>query len=183
MSKKPFKATTFRKLMIFVFIIVILGIGGAFYYGLNLIREYAIEVTHTSEDAKASGDQIDQLQALQQELETTQALVGKANELFATEQTFQTQAITDLQKYAAESGIGITSTNFDQGETPPQGARRVTITLTEPVSYQNLIRFLSLIEGSIPKMQVVTLTTSRPPGASTSDTVIVDPIVINISVR
>lgn len=183
MSKKPFKATSFRKLMIFVFIIVILGIGGAFYYGLGLIREYAIEVTHTSEDAKASGDQINQLQTLQQELETTQALVNKANELFATEQTYQTQAITDLQKYANEAGVAITSTNFDQGDTPPQGARRVTITLTEPVNYQNLIRFLSLVEGSIPKMQVVTLTTSRPQGATTTEDVVVEPIVINISVR
>ncbi len=182
MSKKALQATTLRKLLITLFILVILGIGGAFYFGLGLIREYAIEVTHSSEDAKASGGQIEDLQALQKQLEATQTLVGKANELFATEQTFQTQAITDLQRYASEAGVAITSTNFDQGDQPPQGARKVTITLTEPVSYPNLIRFLTLIEGSIPKMQVTKLTTSRPTSPS-GDTVSVDPIELNISVR
>ncbi len=70
-----FKATTLRGILIFFMIIVIGGAGAGFYFGLQMVRTYAVEVSHTTQDATASGTQFDQLQSLRQQLGQTQRLV------------------------------------------------------------------------------------------------------------
>ena len=74
MSKqKKFQATSLRKLLVTLFVIVILGLAGAFYLGLQIIREYSVEVEKTSKDAAASAKQVEDLAALRQQLADTQA--------------------------------------------------------------------------------------------------------------
>ena len=182
-SKKfQFTATTLRKLLSVAFILLILAIAGAFYYGLQVIRDYAVEVTHVSEDAKVSGEQINKLQQLRTQLAAMRQLVEKADRIFATDATYQSQAVSDLGRYADAAGVSIKDISFPQADQTAVGTRQVKLSLTQPVSYARLIRFLQLVEGSMPKMQVTELTVHHlePPA---DDQVTVDDITFNISVR
>lgn len=162
--------------------LVIISICGGFAYGLQVIREYSKEVTRTTEDANASGKQVEQLQALRQQLAQAQSLVEKANQIYATPANYQSVALNDLRRYATVAGISIVDTDFSQGDQPSQDSRRVTITLGDPVSYKNLVRFMQLVETSMPKMQVQSFSVARP-SAPVGDQVTVSDIIINISVR
>ncbi len=184
--KKAMTATSFQKLLIF-FVVIVIGITAAgFYYGLGEIRKLAVQVNNKVEDAEASGDQIDELRRLQQTLAQSDSLVQKANRMFTTESAFTSEAVRDLNRYASVAGVSIFETNFvEAGEVQGAGSatdRFIKVSLTQPVSYARLIRFLQLVEGNLPKMQVNTLTVSRPDQIN-GDQVTVGDITIGVSVR
>lgn len=182
-QKQAFQATSLRKLLVFLMILILAAAIGGFYLGLQQIRAYAVEVSHTTQDASASGAQVDRLRVLEQQLAQTQTLVEKADRIFTTDADYQSQAVKDLQKYASVAGVTISNTDFAQGgDIASQPYRLVTIRLEQPVSYERVVRFLQLVEGSIPKMQVDSITITRPASAS-GDQVNVESIGIRISVR
>lgn len=184
--KKGMTATSFQKLLIFFVCIVVALTAAGFYFGLMEVRKLAIQVNNKVEDAKASGDQIDELRRLQQTLTQSDSLVQKANRMFSTEASFTSDVVRDLERYASVAGVSIVNRNFVESSevtasgTSPQ--RFIRISLAQPVSYAKLLRFIQLIEGNLPKMQINTMTISRPDQTS-GDTVIVGDITIGVSVR
>ncbi len=184
--KKGMPASSFQKLLIFFICVVIALTAAGFYYGLTEVRKLAVQVNNKVEDSRASGDQIDELRRLQQTLTQSDTLVQKANRMFTTESAFTSDAVRDLEKYAAVSGVRIENQKIlEAGEV--QGAssatdRFIRISLVQPVSYAGLLRFVQLIEGNLPKMQINTLTISRP-DRPVGDNVTVGEITIGVSVR
>ncbi len=179
-KKSGMTATGLRGLLIFLMILVIAGSVAGFYYGLQMVREYAVEVSHTTQDAAASDNQFDQLQALRQQLAQTQQLVKKANQIFTTNAKYQSQAVTDFQAYAKKAGVTIDTITFpNEGSTST--TKVVSVTLEDPVEYKRLIHFLQLTETSLPKLQTTSLSISR--NTSNNDTVDVAAIKFNMSVK
>jgi hypothetical protein len=165
--KKTMKASSLRKGLTALLIIMILGAGAGFYYGLEQIRAFSIEVRHTAADANASADAIDELQKLKQALAERESLVAKANQVFATESNFQSQALKDIQKYASAIGLTISNTNFEVEKgaiTTPSSllGKPFSITVQSPVSYKKFLQLLDAIEGNVPKMQIASIEVSRP---------------------
>jgi len=186
-NKKTQAATTTRNLLAFILVAVILGATAGFYYGLQIIKDYSLEVTHAVTDSSASATNIDQLSQLKQQLASGQALVAKADSLFATPDTYQTQALKDISKYASEAGVTISSIDSSNPETSsgqatPGSNYSEIITLQSPVSYAKLLQFLDAIEGNLPKMQITGITITRPSSPS-GDQVATDKITITVAVR
>jgi hypothetical protein len=177
-KKKEFKPQTLRVILGVMFAIIILGGGGLFYLGLGLLRDYATEVDHKLIDADASGQQISELQTLKNQLSQNNSLVEKANQIFANPSTYQSQALSDIRKYADASGLTISSTNFDS----TAGTYAMTITLKQPVSFKNLVGFLNNIEGSLPKLQVTSIALGQA-GGSGPDGIRAGDIKIGIAVQ
>lgn len=186
MKKKSMKATSLRKLLTFLLVLLILAVGAGFYYGLEQIRAFSIEVAHTAADANASADAVEELQKLKQALAERETLVNKANQVFATEANYQSQALKDVQKYAANLGLTISNTNFDIDENDPAAmtasGKPFSITLQSPLSYKKLLQLLDAIEGNVPKMQIVGIDISRP-DKNDSDQVIAGDVKISIATR
>lgn len=182
MKTSNLKATALRKGLAFMLILTLAGTAAGFYYGLQQIRTYAVEVSNKVADAEASGAQIEQLRQLQQTLQQSDALIAKADSIFATDASYQTQAITDLERYASVAGIDIASTEFPTDAPATPNARTVTVSLAQPLSYERLLRFLELVEGNLPKMQPTSITVSRPDQPD-GDAVVVSDITITISTR
>lgn len=177
-----------RNFLAFVLVLVVLGAVAGFYYGLQIIKDYALEVTHTVADSSASATNIDQLGALKQQLADGQPLVAKAEKLFSTPDGYQTQALKDISKYASEAGVTISSID-SAGSGSSENTEGVSsspysevITLQNPVSYARLLQFLDAIEGNLPKMQVTGITINRP-SAPSGDQVAADKITITVAVR
>lgn len=184
--KKGMNATSFQKLLILCVCLVVGITAAGFYYGLGEIRKLAIQVNNKVKDAEASGAQIDELRRLQQTLTQSDSLVQKANRMFTTEAGFTSDVVRDLERYASVAGVSITNSGFvDSAEVTAIGGasqRFIRITLAQPVSYASLLRFIQLIEGNLPKMQINTMTISRPDQPD-GDRVNVGEMTIGVSIR
>ena len=188
-KNKGMKATSTRNILAFLMFVVIAGAAAGFYFGLQTIKTYALDVSHTVSDANASGKNVEQLSELKQALADREPLVAKANSLFATEATYQSQVLKDLQKYASDAGITISNTSFDKqsaSDTAPipsaVTSESVVVTVSSPVSYARLMKFLDELEGNLPKLQVTGISLSRPANA-TGDLVATDKITITVATR
>lgn len=178
-------ASALRNLLATTLVIVIIGTVVGFYFGLQIIRSYALEVTHAITDSHASGQSVGDLRKLQQELTAGQGLVTKADKIFSSPETYQTQALKDITKYADEAGVTISS--IDSATSNGSSAAPTTnhaeiITLKSPVSYAKFLKFLDGIEGNLPKMQVTGITIARPTVPS-GDMITTDKITITVATR
>ena len=200
-KSKPTKAVTTRNFLTSFMVIVIIGAAAGFYFGLEIIKKYSLEVSHTVSDSSASGQNIEQLGALKQELAQREPLVTKANQLFTTEAAYQSQVLKDIQQYASASGIVISNTEFNKAPaakevtpavaTPARAnsagvnsaeAHSAVVTVQSPVSYSNFLRFLNAIEGNLPKLQITGISINRPTVTS-GDTIVTDKITITVATR
>lgn len=161
MKNSSLKATNVRTLLQTLFVIVIIGTAAGFYWGIDQVKDQAKSVGHTVADATASGRQLEELEELKQQLAERKTLVEKANKAFTTSSRYQSQAITDVQRYASRTGISIQKTAFSDAGVPA-GTRGMVITINNPSSYTQLLQFLDALEGNLPKMQVISLELSRP---------------------
>jgi len=188
-------ATTTRNILAATLVIITIGAVVGFYFGLQVIRSYSLEVSHSVSDATASGNNIEQLSQLKQQLTDGQTLVAKADKLFSTPDTYQTQALKDISKYANEAGVVITSiessnsttaaptTPAATGTTPAVASEySEVITLQSPVSYARFLKFLDAVEGNLPKMQITGISIGRP-GTASGDQITTDKITITVSIR
>jgi len=174
---KPFSPQTLRGALLILLIAAISGSAGLFYLGLNDLRTFALEVNHSIADANASGTQVQSLQKLKGQLSESEALIAKANQMFATPTNYQSVALTDINNYASAAGLTIAKTSFDETTLGT-----MTVGLKAPVSYNKLIQFMSSLEGNIPKMHVSDITVEHIKGG-TSDSVMVSDIKIMIAIR
>lgn len=182
---KKMQATTTRNILGATLVIVIIGAAVGFYFGLQVIKSYALEVTHAVTDSHASGTNIQDLSQLKKQLADGQSLVAKADALFSTPATYQTQALKDISKYASEAGISISSIDSAQpagGNAPVTSEYSEIITIQSPVSYAKFLQFLDAIEGNLPKMQITGITIGRPSNPS-GDQITTDKITIKVSTR
>lgn len=176
-TSKGFKPQNLRTLLSALLAIVILGGGALFYFGLEQVRAFAIETNNRLADAEASDKQIEQLQALRNQLAQSQALITKADQMFTTQASYQAQAFADVRNYANQAGVAVTSTDF---EDPTTGSYTMILRLNNPVNYGQLIQFLKLMEGNLPKMQVTSISLAP---STESSLVQVEEIKVNIFVR
>lgn len=175
--KKQFKPENLRTILALILAVVLLGGAGLFYVGLGMLRDYAVQVNQKLADADASGKQSEQLQTLKSQLSQSTTLVAKANQLFATPDTYRARALTDIKNYADAAGLSIDSTTFDA-----TNVHTVTVTFTAPTSYSKLIAFLNNVESNLPKMQVSSISLQHANNGG-SDSVKVGSIKIDVSVR
>jgi len=183
MNKKSMKATDIKKLLSFLLVLIIAGTAGGFYYGLQQVKTFAVEVDHTVTDSNASGNKVEELRRLKSVLAEQEQLVAKANTLFSTGENYQSQAVKDVQKYASTFGLTISNTNFNPENAPPAvSGKTFAITVQSPVQYEKMLQFLDAIEGNLPKMQIASITIGRAE-ANGATNVTTSDITIMVSTR
>jgi hypothetical protein len=189
MKKTKMKATTLRRSMTTILIIAICASTVAFYYIQSQLNTYAISTRKVISESTLGGTGTAGITKFQEEIAEAQVVSQKAITITTPIQDYQTQAIKDLNKYAANAGITITDYSFSQSTssktatTLPNGVgvSSVTITLNNPVPYSNLMQFLKSIENSTPKIQLDSINIS--PDQNNKNAVTVQPLTIEIYTR
>lgn len=179
------RTTMTRNFLAFLLVLVVIGTSAGFYFGLQFVKAYAVDVSHTVADANASGGNVTRLSTLKNQLAAKENLIAKANKLFSTPDTYQTQALKDVSKYAKEAELTISnieSTNPDGAAGLASERYSETITLKSPVSYIKFLQFLDAIEGNLPKMQVTGISIDRPINPS-GDQISTDTITITVATK
>lgn len=175
-----------------LFVTTIIGAAIA-YFANSMLSQVATDVSHTVADAEASYDSLQSLQQTERDLEENQEVVKRASEVVANSQNYQyqNQIINDLNQYASRSGIEVTNIDFSSDtKTPgtttppttgsgtaaptapaPAGVQTATITVTlkNPVDYNNLLRFIQSIEQNLTKMQLASVSITKDQAGVSSD--------------
>lgn len=181
MKNSKLTAVSLRGILATMIVLMIALAGVGFYFAQDWLRSYSRTVGQSVADSISTGNDIQNLQKLQGELEERQDTIAKASNLITSTQTYQSQSIQDLKTYAAISGVAISNFSFTTiGATASASSGSgVTVTLSSPVPYTSLLKFLTLVEGNIPKMQVSSMSLGRIAGSA--DSVKIDTITIEVS--
>lgn len=185
MKKSSMSATTLKAIL-GTSIVLIIGLAGVgFYFAQDWLRSQAVEVSHAIADSNSSDSTIQSLNKLQQELETRQDIITKTNTIMTSSSTYQTQAVEDLTTYATASGITISNYAFPAATatsaTQVVPLTQVTVTLSSPVTYTSLLKFMTAIEGNLPKMQITSVNLGR--AASNPQSVKIDQLTVAVYTR
>jgi ribosomal protein L30E len=182
MKKSRISPAGLRSLLI-VLILLLIGFAAVgFYFAQNALVTYSKVVTQTVADSTNSGKDVQSLKKLQSDLSALQEVIAKTSNITATAANYQSQVIIDISTYAQISGINVSKYTFTQVPVAavigvPQSST-VTLALTSPMPYVNLLKFLRLIETNLPKMQVSSVNLTRI--AEDSSTVHTDSITIDV---
>lgn len=189
MKKSHIEATALRSIMSFT-VFVIIGLSSVgFYYAQGWFNKLANEVSLISA-AKPTKSNIDpqSLIKLQQDINDLQTTANKASDIIASSNDYQDEITEDLNKYATDNNISISNYNFAEQTTLNAIAtisdiqsNFVTITLSNPIPFTNLMHFLKEIESNSPKMQLTGININRASGSN--NTVTVEPLTIEVYTR
>lgn len=189
-------ATTLRIILsASLFLIAAIGIVG-FSYAKSYLKTVAIDTSHTVVDANASQDNLQTLQRIQKILAADQDVIARTNSIVADSQSYQyqDQIISDLNSYATKAGISITNLDFSAAATAsptgspatatpqPTGVKStsVTVTLSNPVGYNNLLTFVRSVEQNLTKMQISRVSLSK---GIDKNTVTSDALTIEVYIK
>lgn len=184
MKSRKLSAVTVRNSLIVVILLCISAIVAGFGYGLSIVRKTAVDVNQTVADAGASNNLAESLQNAQNQLNEGQTAVQKANSMFVGSGNYQDQTIKDLRRYADKYGLSISDFKFGtlSGNSNTTPRYSVGLTIDSPVQYSDFIRFISAIEGNVPKMQILDIHLSRP-NSGNADQVNVSKLDIGVFAR
>ena len=172
------KASSLRSFMVvFLFLAISLSAYG-FYLAQGQLNDFAISVGQVVSKSTASSTSSQGISQLQAALSEKQTAIDKTNAFTISSQDYQSQAISDLTKYATNTGVLISDYNVSSPTTTDAKLSYITIKFSNPVQTSSLIKFLKLIETNLPKMQVSGITLRDNP--SKVGTVNVDPLTIGV---
>lgn len=181
---KPFKPQNLRALLGFMLFLIIAGGGAIYYFGLDMVRSYAIEIRDKDQEATLLEQQAAAPAVTQENpdesaaVAASQVAASAAQSLTVPTSEAEAKLRADVTAYAAQASLSIANATFVNTAEQPYA---LTITLTEPATYRNVLTFITLVENSKPLLQISNLSFERD---ATDDAVVeTGPITIQIATR
>ena len=142
--------------------LMIAGMTSLVVFGVGEIQKIADETNLLARQAKASDDNIYRMQLLEKNYNAVSDIKPIIDKMVASQESYRYQdnAVDVLYRYASLSGIEISQVNFNVGKNTGLSATGapstlVSISLKNPISYLNFIKFMKLIEGGLSQMQIL----------------------------
>lgn len=188
MKVRNLNATTFRIILISILSVAIIASIAATYFGQSFLRSNSESVIQAVSTEFSSKNRLEQLQKAEQVLKTHEESMEKAKQIASSGEGFayQQQLIDDINRYAERAGITVTGYSFsdissgDTATTPapagtaeggtaapaasgPAGMKKVAVSVSflSPIDYQTLMRFLTILETSLPKINAQSIQLNR----------------------
>jgi hypothetical protein len=192
-----FRLTPTRlRIMLMISLVVTIALSSVINsFAFGLLEDFAVDVSHTTVDATASQNNLQNLQQVQQKLAGEKDVIQRASSIVADSQSYQyqDQILTDLKAFASQAGIVITNLDFSAATTSktptapaagpaPVGVKStsVSVTLKNPVNYVNFLKFVKSIEQNLTKMQISKVALSK---AATGNDVSSETLIIEVYIR
>ncbi len=189
MKKIQLQASSLNILVTIVLFLVAGTIIGGFYYSQNWLNNLATtnNVSPSGPTTGSSGA-ID-LSKLQIDITNQKVASEKAIAMVVSRSDYQSLVQQDIRKYESETGVKVK--DFSAAQQPTTTSTKpllsgiqpgfIKITLLNPVTYTNLIKFIKAIETNIPKIKITGISLSRADGNSSS--INVEPIILEVYTR
>lgn len=194
-NSQSLRATTLRAILIVILVLVIGLASVGFYFGYQWVSAFALEVNtavskaHSAQAPTASAS----TKVMQETLTKEAPVIAKLATFYASPTDFQSKAIQDITTYAQRSGLAIGDVTLGGATattatttTPVPGAgaaaaptSSLTVKLTAPVNYESLLKFITYIQNSLPKMQIKNITLQHS-SSGKSGSVGIDSLTIQV---
>lgn len=174
-----------RILIVSLVFISLFGIG-IFSYSYSILSKFADETSQTASQAVASDDSLSDIAKMETSLKEEKDAVERASKIVAQSKSYQyqDQIISDLNGFANKAGVKITGISFNDGSAasssnaasststptnssatsaPSTGLKSTTasVTIENPVEYRSILNFIYLIEQSLTKMHISSVSLSH----------------------
>lgn len=161
-------AQRFRFVLAGLIVLILAAIGATGYYGITVLHNLASESDKVKIEAQVNDDaSIDATKAEQQFHDPRVERLTKYLDELVPPKTYRDQFVADINKYAADSGVAITSLVYSGGngakpsaKTPViEGANAIPIeiSLGNDIAYDDFIDFVKALEGNLQHIQVLSL--------------------------
>ena len=187
-------ASKFRIMLLLILSISIIASITVTYFGQMFIKDNSESVIQAVSTEFSSKNRLEQLQKAEAELKKHSESMEKAKKIASSSIGFayQQQLIDDINRYAEKAGIMITGYSFSNGTpdqtastpsaagtpepstsgtpaaapTGPVGMQKasVTVSFLSPIDYATLMRFLTILETSLPKINAQSIQINRSEG-------------------
>lgn len=195
MKKNRLKASSLKKAMTTMIILIITLTGVGVYFAFDKINTLAVEIKNEITKTPILGIKTDNTQALtrlQSDITKYQPIADQLINLTTSSENTKNQTMQDINTYASANNIKVSDFNFPEKNTSnasPTTALNsantntssVVITITNNISYVSLLKFIKSIETNIPKMQIKNLSISSV--QNSTNNVKVEPMTIEVYTR
>ncbi len=173
MIKLQRNAVTVSWVLIALLFIAFTGIvaGGLFLQSILTLQVeetngMKLKAMQSTRDAEKANELKAYLESHTDDVQRAAAIVGETKTY-----QYQNQIIEDINRYANSAGVTVLGFDFPTSTTAPKntaGLKSIAavITLQNPVSYTNYLKFLKLIEQNLTKMQITDISVAPDPKAS-----------------
>lgn len=199
--------TRLRLILIGSMVLMVAIAVGVFMIGYKQIADYSVASRAVAAEAQASYSSLQDLEAAKKELANDADVVQRASLIVSESKSYlyQDQIIQDINRFATNSGVSVTSISFGaSGATsssgtavaasttppagavaPPSGVKTTTasVTVKNPVDYTKMLNFIHSIENSLFKMRISQVTLSKSADAKGSNDVTSDVLNIEVYVK
>lgn len=157
-------AQKFRYVMVALIVLTVGAAAAAGYFGLGILHERVAQAETVKVDAEVNVEAGLYAERAERQLEDPE--IATLSEYLAEvipENSYRNQFIADVNKYAADSGIPLSSLSFSEAgagiEAPVAEAEAISIQLQlgESVPYANLISFVKKLENNLQQVQVLSI--------------------------
>lgn len=180
-----------RLILIGAVILTFLAQAGLVFLGQSTIDSYGSDVSEAVQLSSANSKTLQDLELVSNTLEKHKDIVEKSSKLTVSNDdvyAYQNQIITEISAYASKAGLTTTGFTFAADADPAAGGAapaaaaaptvgataatptaptgvtpvEVTVTFAPGATYDQLYRLLQLFEKSLLRLEVGTLSLSRP---------------------
>lgn len=160
MKKITFDAVFLSWVFISLIGLTLVGAGLGCWQLQKILAAERLAADHARIDANISAEELQKAHNLQVYLSNHKEDVEKAAAVVAETKTYQyqNQIVEDVNRFASIAGVTVLGFDFPTQQAPgaAKGVKtlQATVTLQNPVPYENYLRFLKLIEQNLTKMQI-----------------------------
>ena len=178
-------ATRLRIILVLCLVLTIGASIGTVVMGQSVLKENSSSVTEAVKAEKASSQLLSLLQQAKERLKTQDSSYQKSKQLVASDvQTaYQQQVINDINLYAQKAGISVKGYTFEESSAASNAkspsstsssaaapakpsssgpsSARVVLAVDSPIAYDSLLKFLKLLNTSLPQIYLSELSLAR----------------------
>lgn len=184
-KKQGLKATSLQKTLIAINVLIFVLSWGGFYLFQNWMKTTVADSPYRQQQ-----NRLNETNQLKNDLNKYKDQIKTSESLVLNNATYKSKITGDLNVYAKQSGLSIgqiTTTADPSNIISPMlirngiSAKYLLISLNNPMKYTNLLKFISLIETSSPKIQIVNISIDNPVDSSAN--VNVKQLIIEVYTR
>lgn len=160
MNENHFEATSFQKIIILFIIFFSVATVAGFYFAQKELNARAImiqnEISAKNANPSMQNDKTKKIKQLQDEINVNQTIADQASSILLNNANYKEKSTNDLKKYAIDNGLVINDLNFSESQLSSSEYSEIDINIkiNKESNYENVMKFIKLIETNIPKMQI-----------------------------
>ena len=158
--KSQMTAKRLRVVLMVAMLLVIVAVGGGFYFAHKSLLGYAKAISQLNADADTGDQSIATLRSLEEKLDSEKQTIDIAQSVVSDSSSFATTVYQDINRIASESGVSIASFEFvnsDTSTSAPATTPQVAPTSPAPAAAQSTPSTGAAPSGVSQKSVTVTL--------------------------